>query len=244
MRRSSSAAVATLGVVGLVGLGILLVGWAADSGRGELLSGGSPAQTRAPTPTPTASDDAVGVVPRPGEGVHPGSHPVVTAVFVVLELALLAGALYVVVRLMAAAVPAVWRRVRWLRGPPRPAEVDFVDVDPPAALARAISREAGAQRRLLLESGSPRNAIVACWRRFEELAETAGLVRAPWETSSEFTLRVLDEAHADSAAVSRLAGLYREARFSTHPMGESSRAAAAAALDQVHQGLGAGAGPQ
>ena len=47
----------------------------------------------------------------------------------------------------------------------------------------------------------PRNAIVACWDRFEEHAERAGLARRPWETSSEFTLRLLDLVSADRGAV-------------------------------------------
>ncbi len=49
------------------------------------------------------------------------------------------------------------------------------------------------------------------------------VARQPWETSSEFTLRLLDRVSADDAAVSRLEGLYREARFSDHEIDESRR---------------------
>jgi hypothetical protein len=38
----------------------------------------------------------------------------------------------------------------------------------------------------------------------------------------------------DSGATGRLAGLYREARFSDHEVTEDDRAAALAALDQIH----------
>jgi hypothetical protein len=99
-----------------------------------------------------------------------------------------------------------------------------------------ISRDAAEQRRLLLE-GSPRNAIVECWHRFEEQAADAGLERHAWETSSEFTLRMLDLVAADSSAVAELAVLYREARFSTHPLDEGTRARAVADLDAIHAGL-------
>lgn len=59
--------------------------------------------------------------------------------------------------------------------------------------------------------------------------------RHEWETSSEYTLRILDLVAADTAAVTRLAGLYREARFSTHELTEADRAAALAALDEIHR---------
>ena len=48
---------------------------------------------------------------------------------------------------------------------------------------------------------------------------------------------MLDLVDADSAAVTRLAALYREARFSDHPLDESHRAAALAALDAIHARL-------
>ncbi|HQR27809.1 MAG TPA: DUF4129 domain-containing protein [Nocardioides sp.] len=109
-------------------------------------------------------------------------------------------------------------------------------LDDRARLSRALAVDAAGQRDLL-EEGAPRNAIVACWHRFEQQAALAGVRRRPAETSSEFTLRVLDLVDADPAAVTTLAGLYREARFSGHPMGEDHRRRALAALDAVHHGL-------
>ena len=81
-----------------------------------------------------------------------------------------------------------------------------------------------------------------CWHRFERQAAAAGLVRQDWETSAEFTLRVLDLVDADSALVARLGALYREARFSDHPLGEAERAEALAALDAIHARLAGRAG--
>jgi hypothetical protein len=43
----------------------------------------------------------------------------------------------------------------------------------------------------------------------------------------------------DPGSIGRLAALYREARFSGHPLGEDARTAAEAALRQLHQDLGA-----
>ena len=91
--------------------------------------------------------------------------------------------------------------------------------------------------------GHPRNAIVACWDRFEEQAERVRAARQPWETSSEFTLRLLDLVSADAAAVTRLEALYREARFSTHEIDESRRDSAIEALHAIHLSLGVKAVP-
>ena len=80
---------------------------------------------------------------------------------------------------------------------------------------------------------------MACWHRFEVQAESAGIGRAPWETSAEFTLRVLDLVSADERAVAELSVLYREARFSDHDLGEAARETAVDALERIHRGLGA-----
>ena len=62
----------------------------------------------------------------------------------------------------------------------------------------------------------------------------AGVERRPWQTSSEFVLRVLDLVGADRGAVAGLADLYREARFSDHPITEEHRRQALTALDVIH----------
>ena len=122
------------------------------------------------------------------------------------------------------------------RPEPRPAEVDFDALDDPGPLVDEMRADAGRQSALLL-GGTARNGIVACWDRFEEQAARVGLARRPWETSSEFVLRLLDFVSADGGAVARLERLYREARFSEHVIGEDRRAAAAEALDSIHASL-------
>jgi Domain of unknown function (DUF4129) len=124
---------------------------------------------------------------------------------------------------------------------PEPEEVAFDPLDAPALVTAAVVADAGSQRELLL-TGSPRNAIVLCWHRFEEQAGSVGVRRQPWETSSEFTLRVLDRLAADSAAVTALAELYRDARHSAHEVTEDNRVRALEALDAIHRSLGVGAG--
>jgi hypothetical protein len=130
-----------------------------------------------------------------------------------------------------------WRR----RSEPEPTEVDFEPLDTPSVVADALVAGARGQREAL-QTGTPRNAIVECWHRFEALAESSGVRRLPWETSSEFTMRLMDRLSADERAVSELADLYRDARYSRHDIGEESRDRATAALDRIHRSLGSRTG--
>ncbi len=83
--------------------------------------------------------------------------------------------------------------------------------------------EAARQRLSDLESGEPRNAIVAAWLGLETSAAATGLPRLPAETSSEYTERVIRVWPVDSERLGDLAALFREARFSVHPLGEAHR---------------------
>lgn len=237
MGASRAPVTAVAAVVGGVLLVAVLVTWAASIGPSGVLTGEGPEAQRL-TPSQTTSleeptgDSAEQVRDRLAER-YAGDHPILRAIALILELVALLALLYV-----------LFRGGRWAwetydarrRPPPPPAEVDFDVLEGPRRLVEEISRDAAEQRRLLLE-GSPRNAIVECWHRFEEQAADAGLERHPWETSSEFTLRMLDLVAADSSAVAELAVLYREARFSTHPLDEDTRARAVADLDAIHAGL-------
>lgn len=78
--------------------------------------------------------------------------------------------------------------------------------------------------------GTPRNAIVACWMRLQEVTHGAGLPVEVSETSQEFTVRALRRLQLNDTAISTLSRLYREARFSEHEMVEVQRDQARAAL--------------
>jgi hypothetical protein len=130
------------------------------------------------------------------------------------------------------------RRRRRRRAGSGAEEPDFAVVQPARAVAEQMLRDAEAQREELATGGTPRNAVVACWHRFETQAAAAGVPRRPWETSSEYTMRVLDLVDAHQPAVSRLGGLYREARFSEHELTEEHRREALAALDAIHRTIG------
>lgn len=157
---------------------------------------------------------------------------VIVAVLVVVAIAsAVAGAI--------ALVMAIWRnrpRLRWRRRWAGDADFDVLP-DVHADLAAAVVDEAATQRAAL-NSGTPRNAIVRCWVRLERDVASVGLTRDPADTSVEFTERVLARYSVDPEAIRELAALYREARFSEHPLGESARRSALDALDRLHQALG------
>ena len=238
--RASRGAVAA--VVGAVLLMTLVVTWAASTGPEPVLTGEGPSPhptTRAPSAEPSASASPT---PRPRE---PARHELPPNFAVALGRLLRALATVFAVTVLAAAALALLLLVRGMherwqlrrRPPPPPPEVDFDVVETARRVAGSIARDAEQQRRLLTDDAQPRNGIVACWHRFEEQAADTGVVREDWETSAEFTLRVLELVEADSGPVTRLAALYREARFSDHPLDESHRRAALAALDAIHARL-------
>ncbi len=152
-----------------------------------------------------------------------------------LQVAMIGAAAIVVVVLAVVA----WRHRPRFRGR-RPARGD-ADFDVLPDVAAAVVDEAEAQRAELL-TGSPRNAIVRCWSRLERDVAAIGLPRDPAHTSVEFTERVLGEFAVDSTSIEELGALYREARFSQHPVAEDDRLAALAALDRLHDDLRAVAG--
>ncbi len=215
---------------------VVLATWAAAIGPDRVFGDDPSSEDSSSSTSPLDS-----VAPEPQqeeEAEDEGDDGGARAAQIGLGIALLLGIVYLAALLFRWVrldpTPARWRRRRRRR------RVEF-EVLPaaPEQAAEEIVRDADQQLALLL-AGTPRNGIVACWHRFEVQAETAGFGREPWETSAEFTLRVLDLVAADERAVADLAVLYREARFSDHELGESARRSAVAALDRLHRSLGAG----
>ncbi len=223
---------AVVGVLGAVALLLLLVTWAASIGPQEVVTdpGNPPTNVSIPPTTATSTPDQGGTALPEGKGDRDVLFMVVTIVATLLATIVMLAVLLTVVRWL---LTRDWRR----RREPEPDEVEFDPLDSPALLAEALAAGARAQRAAL-EEGEPRNAIVECWHRFERVAERAGVRRHPWETSSEFTLRLLDRVSADSTAVAVLAELYRDARYSAHDVTEDNRARAVEALDAVHLSVG------
>ncbi len=79
----------------------------------------------------------------------------------------------------------------------------------------------------------PRRAVERAYAHMEESLGAIELARAPDETPTEFTARVLRVLGASVAAASDLTGLFEIARFSDHPMGEDDRRRAIASVRRV-----------
>ncbi|UUZ58173.1 DUF4129 domain-containing protein [Nocardioides sp. B-3] len=228
-RQTWRAVAATLGACLLV----TLVSWAALIGPSPVLTGPGPMADSANTTTTEPPIDEVETRAEDlSEGPERGNLgslviTVIGGLIVVFAAAMLVLSAYLPGRRARTA-----RRFRRTVDPPADVDFETLAAGDPQRVRRVMASDADEQLRLLLE-GHPRNAIVACWHRFELQAVEAGLARHPRETSSEFALRLLDRADVDPRAVSRLLELYREARFSEHDLDEDDRDAAAAALRQI-----------
>lgn len=153
---------------------------------------------------------------------------------------------WIVIALIVLAAALVLRWL-WLHRPRRDAArtTPRFEPVPVASLEEALAADRAGQGARL-DEGDPRNGIVRCWLRLEEVIAEAGLPRHPAETSTEFTVRVLKSLDIDPVAIGRLAALFREARFSDHRLPETMRDQARDALDAIHRELGAvrgGVGP-
>ncbi|WP_188835203.1 DUF4129 domain-containing protein [Flexivirga endophytica] len=141
---------------------------------------------------------------------------------------LLLGLLWV----LAAVVVSLIRRWRHRRHVQHAGPLPDVD----DAVLDAVT-EATHRQRQRLHEGTPSNAIIACWVDLEQSVAAAGVRRRPSETSAELTIRVLDALDIDRPSLRTLGALYREARYSQHPVSETDRAAALKALHTLQRSL-------
>ena len=215
--------------VPLVVLGVVILAWAAVTGPVRLLDPSGRRRAAPPTPTPTSG--ASGAPPQ--RNLEQATRDVRRTTDLSWLGDLIAGALLVLLLLLLLWLArTAWRRRG--RRPPQPADLDFEVL--PDRVERALRAELEDGPDPLVH-GSPRNAVVACWLRLEEVLEGAGLPPARAETSTEFVVRALHSLDLDPRATASLAELYREARFSDHPLGEPQREAAREALEALRADL-------
>jgi hypothetical protein len=122
-------------------------------------------------------------------------------------------------------------RERWLGRQQETDHQGAVDVLPEALLEGAREGEQ------LIARGTPGNAVIAAWVALEDAVRSAGVRDDDARTSAELVTTVLRSYRVERAPLDTLAALYREARFSRHPITEEQRTSAREALVQVQSEL-------
>ena len=125
------------------------------------------------------------------------------------------------------------RSARWFR-PRRPATAQIPEgtTNSPADMPQAVDRA-------LLAVGVPdaREAVVQAWLLLCAAAAAAGTPARPAETAEEYGRRLSAVHELPAPPVRRLAELYREARFSAHPVGPEQRERARTELETLRAAL-------
>jgi hypothetical protein len=216
-------------VLGLAtGATLLLAGWVSGAGpvgifaRRDFLG----EETSAPGKE-LASDtiDAPRELGPRGADVRPANDFLVN----LLDLALRALLAVVVLIVLVAIARAVREHLR-SRGA---AAEDQVTAD----VLPEILLEGAREGEELLARGTAGNAVVAAWVALEDAVRSAGVRQDDSRTAAELVTTVLRSYSVDRGSLDTLAALYREARFSRHPIGEDMRATARDALQRVQVDL-------
>jgi hypothetical protein len=104
------------------------------------------------------------------------------------------------------------------------------------ALADAVS---AAEVELDSHGDDTRAAIIAAYLAMERQLVASGSSRYASDTPTDFLMRAMSASRVSRGSATRLTELFREARFSTHPMPSTARADAARALARVADDLSA-----
>jgi hypothetical protein len=174
-----------------------------------------------PTPLPAPSE--------PG-GPVPTRDPEDPARLPSVPLSLVLGVLAAVALVIAAVV--VVRRLRrpGLRVPQRPGPGSTGSEDDDARLLLSAVRSG---RRALADTGDARAAVIACYAGMEDALVASGVPRHASDSPTDLLTRATGAGLAPGPAAPRLTALFREARYSSHPMDASHREAAARALEEI-----------
>lgn len=171
------------------------------------------------TPRKPLSPAVRSAVPRRRQLVPHGSSETIN-----LDIARDVAVGIVVLAVVALVVILLQRRRRYWRVP-----LVVADVDEGTALREAVV----AARMALGELSEPRMAIINCYLAMERSLADAGAVRVAAETPDELLARSSAAGLLRGDAPVELTALFYEARFSTHPVPESSRERALRAIDAI-----------
>lgn len=166
----------------------------------------------------TAAPGTSAPAPKPANGPSGTSGPGIT-------VALIAAA--VILATVGAALVVIRRRSRPSSGMPGRRTQP--------AVAAALEWSLDDLRR----EPDPRRAVIAAYARMERLLGDHGVRRHAWEAPLEYLNRVLGRVTVGDRAAEQLTGLFQEAKFSPHAVGEPERERAVEILTSMRRELDA-----
>lgn len=134
--------------------------------------------------------------------------------------------LLVLAAVLAGAV--LWRRLRQAQRPPRTGAFGTFDSEQ-EVLADAVD----SGRRALLDGADARAAVIACYAAMEESLADSGVARRASDSPQDLLERAAGSGLLTGQGAGTLTALFREARYSTHPMDDGHRQRAADALTDI-----------
>ncbi|MGQ4333475.1 DUF4129 domain-containing protein [Streptomyces hayashii] len=176
---------------------------------------------------PPTRQDPARTPPPAGHGEHSDQtmHIGFTRILLGLGIVLLAVAVVFAGR-------RLWRYLTRLPTPEAPTTYATLE-DEEERLARAVD----SGRRALLDGADTRAAVIACYVAMEESLADSGVARRASDSSQDLLDRAVAGGLPARAAAAELTVLFREARYSTHPMDGGHRDRAAAALAEIAESL-------
>ncbi|HEY2299244.1 MAG TPA: DUF4129 domain-containing protein [Jatrophihabitans sp.] len=172
----------------------------------------------APLTAPPRSAHPFKVQPNTGLGI---AGVVLFTAYVLLALAIVIVVIRFLLRLLRR-----WRRTSRMA---RVAAGELAAPDLVEQMTAAVDEAIAA----LDSDGPAADAIIECWQRLMAAAEQAGVPPLASDTPQETINRVFGVGQVHAVPLRALAELYREARFSKHPMGAAEVSAARAALTLI-----------
>ncbi|NUR30171.1 MAG: DUF4129 domain-containing protein [Catenulispora sp.] len=115
------------------------------------------------------------------------------------------------------------------------AVLEFGDL--PEADLEQLADAIAAGSEALAYQGDAREAVIACYAAMEQALTADGHGRRSSDTTEDFLQRVTGARLIPAAPARRLTELFREARFSRHPIAESKREEARVALATISEHL-------
>jgi hypothetical protein len=108
-----------------------------------------------------------------------------------------------------------------------------IEFDPLAAELEDLTDAVAAGTEALEYEGDAREAVIACYAAMEQAVSAGGSGRLSTDTPEEFLRRVTVANLIPEGPAARLTELFREARFSRHPISEAKRDEARDALREI-----------